>query len=175
LRAGELFKIKLEIDCDPPPDAQFEIKYALPPLPFAVRLFTPPCIFAGKMHAVLCRSWKTRIKGLDLYDYVWYLSRNVPVHLDHLSARMRQTGYLSMTDNIEYKVKRPTFTPNQNPGCCATAHPRVFGPSETMPLPAFDNTSKPGQNGLVSFPNLHAERQSRPEAWGRIKRVDKKN
>ena len=30
-----------------------------------------PSLFAGKTHAVLCRGWKSRVKGRDLYDYVF--------------------------------------------------------------------------------------------------------
>jgi len=45
------------------------------------------------MHALLCRNWKSREKGRDYYDYVWYLSENTPLNIKHLEARMRQTGH----------------------------------------------------------------------------------
>jgi hypothetical protein len=32
------------------------------PLPFAVRTYTLPDLFAGKMYAILCRRWKNRGK-----------------------------------------------------------------------------------------------------------------
>lgn len=54
----------------------------------------PISLFAGKIHAVLCRAWKNRIKGRDLYDYVFYLTLNTPVNLKHLEARLRQSGFL---------------------------------------------------------------------------------
>lgn len=91
----EILKIKLEVDTDPPSDADYEVKYALIPIPYSVRLFTQPCLFAGKIHALLCRNWNNRVKGRDLYDYVWYLSRGIPVHIKHLHARMNQTGHFS--------------------------------------------------------------------------------
>lgn len=71
----ELFKIKLEVDTDPPKGAVYEVKYHLKPIPFSVRLFSLESLFAGKVHAILCRKWKTRVKGRDFFDYVWYLSR----------------------------------------------------------------------------------------------------
>jgi hypothetical protein len=43
---------------------------------------------------VLCRSWKTRVKGRDFYDYVWFLSKSIPVNITHLARRMKQTGHL---------------------------------------------------------------------------------
>ncbi len=88
----ELLKIKLEVDTDPPEDAEYEVKYQLNPVPYSVRLFTLPAIFAGKIHALLYRNWKNRVKGRDFYDYVWFLSRNIKPDLKHLTRRMRQSG-----------------------------------------------------------------------------------
>ncbi len=89
---GQLLKIKLEVDTNPPPDFSTETKYLLAPIPFPVRVLILPDLFAGKMHAVLCRRWKTRVKGRDWYDLVWYLSHHPELHLAHLEQRMRQTG-----------------------------------------------------------------------------------
>jgi len=85
-------KIKIEVDTDPPGGFETESRYVLQPIPFAVRTFTLPDLFAGKLHAVLCRRWKSRVKGRDWYDLVWYVSHHPEVRLSHLEARMRQTG-----------------------------------------------------------------------------------
>ncbi len=90
----EQLRIKLEVDTQPPPGATFEMKYQLRPVPYSVRLYTPSSLLAGKMHALLCRSWKTRVKGRDFYDYVWFLSKSIPVNIMHLTERMKQTGHL---------------------------------------------------------------------------------
>ena len=87
----EQLKIKLEVDTNPPPGAGFELRYALRPVPYVVRLYDKPSLFAGKIHAVLCRNWTRRIKGRDLYDYVWYLSQDTPVNLFHLQKRLEQS------------------------------------------------------------------------------------
>ncbi len=89
---GQLLKIKLEVDTNPPPDFSTETKYLLAPIPFPVRVLVLSDLFAGKMHAVLCRRWKTRVKGRDWYDLVWYISHHPELHLAHLEQRMRQTG-----------------------------------------------------------------------------------
>jgi len=86
-------KVKLEIDTQPPPLAEFEVRTQLLPIPFQVRLYDLPCLMAGKLHAVLCRGWIGRVKGRDWYDLVWYAARGVRCHLPHLTARMRQTGH----------------------------------------------------------------------------------
>jgi len=84
--------IKLELDITPPPFASTEVKTRLLPAPFQVRLYDLPSLFAGKLHAVLFRDWKSRVKGRDFYDFVWYISRDVPVNLPHLEARIMQNG-----------------------------------------------------------------------------------
>jgi hypothetical protein len=48
------------------------------------------------LHALLFRDWKNRVKGRDFYDFVWYVSRNIPVNLPHLEARIRQSGTLQI-------------------------------------------------------------------------------
>jgi predicted nucleotidyltransferase component of viral defense system len=88
---NEIIKIKLEVDVNPPAYAGFETKYRLLPAPYEVRMYDLSSLFAGKIHAVLCRAWKNRIKGRDLYDYVFYLSRGARVNLKHLRERLIQT------------------------------------------------------------------------------------
>lgn len=84
--------VRLEVDTDPPGDFETEAKVLLQPIPFAVNTFQQPDLFAGKLHAILQRKWKSRVKGRDYYDLVWYLARGTKVRLAHLEARLRQTG-----------------------------------------------------------------------------------
>ena len=90
--AREVLKIKLEVDTDPPGGFQTVSRPVLVPIPFAVNAYALPDLFAGKMHAVLCRKWKGRVKGRDWYDLVWYLGRHPRLHLAHLEQRLRQSG-----------------------------------------------------------------------------------
>lgn len=92
VQANQNLTIKIEIDTDPPGDFQTEVKYQLQPVPYSVRAFQLPSLFAGKMHAILQRQWKGRVKGRDYYDLVWYVGRGSPVDLRHLEARLRQSG-----------------------------------------------------------------------------------
>ena len=93
-------RIRIDVDTDPPPLAEYEVLTLLAPIPFQVRLFTLPCLFAGKLHAILCRNWQERVKGRDFYDFIWYLGRQVPCHLRHLQARMTQTGHRKQGDEL---------------------------------------------------------------------------
>lgn len=98
--SSERIKIKLEVDTTPPPFANFERRYRLFPVPFEVNLYDMPSLFAGKIHAVICRAWKNRVKGRDLYDYVFYMARQTPVNLRHLNARLIDSGFDSAREEM---------------------------------------------------------------------------
>ena len=107
----EIVKIKFEVDINPPQYAAFEHKYRLLPVPYEVKLYDRPSLFAGKVHTVLARSWRNRIKGRDLYDYVFYLSRDVAVNLPHLRERLIDSGYIQKEDPCSLEdVKRMLCT-----------------------------------------------------------------
>ncbi len=93
LPKGKILKVKMEVDTNPPPGFGTETRFLLQPIPFAVRSFVLPDLFAGKMHAILCRTWKSRVKGRDWYDLIWYAANHPELHLSHLEERMRQTGH----------------------------------------------------------------------------------
>lgn len=91
--AGRVLRIKLDVDTDPPLGFHTETRYLLKPVPFAIRCYTLPNLFAGKMHALLFRRWRNRFKGRDWYDFIWYAANHPELHLAHLEQRMRQTGH----------------------------------------------------------------------------------
>ena len=91
---NEKIQIKLEVDIDPPLHFRVENRLVLNPSPFNVLTLHKSDLFAGKMHALLFRAWKNRVKGRDWYDLVWYVQNKVPLSLKHLEARLKQTGQL---------------------------------------------------------------------------------
>jgi predicted nucleotidyltransferase component of viral defense system len=97
-------KIKLEIDTDPPDGSEHEVKTLLFPIPFSIKVFTKPNLFAGKIHAVLCRQWKSRVKGRDFYDLVWYIGQKIPCRLAYLKERMIQTGHWKREDKLNRSI-----------------------------------------------------------------------
>jgi len=86
-------KIKLEVDTDPPLGFETEEQLLLQPYSCYVKCFSLADLFAGKMHAVLFRQWQQRVKGRDWFDLEWYIRRGIPLHLDHLAERARQSGH----------------------------------------------------------------------------------
>ena len=98
---NELIKIKFEVDVNSPMHANFEYKYGLLPSPYQVRLYDLPSLFAGKLHAIICRTWKDRVKGRDLYDFVFFMQRDTKVNLKHLNARLIDSSFTHEEKSLE--------------------------------------------------------------------------
>lgn len=94
IEKNELLKIKLEVDVNPPQFANYETKFGLLPSPYGTKLFDLPSLFAGKIHACLCRNWQNRVKGRDLYDYLFLLAIGAKVNMDHLNAKLRRSKFI---------------------------------------------------------------------------------
>ncbi len=112
--AGKVIRIKIEVDTNPPLGFATENKYLLLPVPFSVRSYVLPDLFAGKMHALLYRRWKTRVKGRDWYDLVWYCSHHPTLHLAHLEQRMRQSGDWTNLEPLDQDTFRQILTTKIN-------------------------------------------------------------
>ena len=80
------------------------MKYKLLPSPHQIRLYDKSSLFAGKIHAVLCRNWKTRTKGRDLYDYVFFLANNIPVNLDLVRNKLIESNFININDKFNLEV-----------------------------------------------------------------------
>lgn len=95
INRDELIKIKFEVDINPPVGATYETKFGLLPSPYQVKLYDKESLFAGKIHACLCRNWKSRVKGRDFYDYIFFLSIGAKVNLNNLKAKLVQSNFIS--------------------------------------------------------------------------------
>ena len=84
-------KVKIEVDIDPPPKFNTEMKTVVSPRTCWVRSYDLPGLFAGKVSAALFRKWKNRVKGRDWYDVAWYISKHVPLDLVHLVERAKES------------------------------------------------------------------------------------
>lgn len=87
-------KIKFEVDTHPPLGFITEEKLLIEPFSFYVKCFRLPDLYAGKMHALLFRQWKNRVKGRDWFDFEWYVRRGAVLNLAHFNERALQSGDL---------------------------------------------------------------------------------
>lgn len=89
IQSNKKISVKFEVDTTPPLGFETEVKVLPPPITSSVKVLKPAYLFAGKMHAILFRNWKTRVKGRDFYDFLWYLGQKTPLNLGYLEAKMR--------------------------------------------------------------------------------------
>lgn len=92
IRSNRNVKIKIEVDRQPPLGFNTEEKLLIRPYSFYIKCFDLPSLFAGKMHALLFRKWKNRVKGRDWYDLEWYIRKGVPLNLHHFGLRAYETN-----------------------------------------------------------------------------------
>lgn len=81
--------IKLEVDTLPPEGSGFENAFLTYPYPFSILIQDLPSLFASKCHALLCRKQE---KGRDWFDFLWYLSKKVPINDLLLKNALFQAG-----------------------------------------------------------------------------------
>ena len=99
-------KIKIEVDTQPPLKFTTEQRILLLPKSFMVRCFTLPSLFAGKMHALVYREWKNRVKGRDWYDFEWYVRHKTPLDFVHFRERALQFNQEEIAkDNFIARLK----------------------------------------------------------------------
>lgn len=96
-RTEKSLKIKIEVDIQPPLKFQTEQKLLLRPFSFMTRCFTLPDLYAGKMHALVFRTWKNRVKGRDWYDFEWYLKNGIKLDFTHLQERIRELNGIEVS------------------------------------------------------------------------------
>ena len=88
-------KIKIEVDTQPPAGFSTEYRLLMLPFSFMTRCYTLSDLYAGKMHALLFRNWKNRVKGRDWYDFEWYIRNNITLNFNHLQERAKQINALN--------------------------------------------------------------------------------
>ena len=90
--SSQKIKIKFEIDTDNPSGGVTEYRYKMLPAPYEVQVFDESTLFAGKIHAILCRSYKHHVKGRDYYDYLFYIGKGSKFNLKYLENKLKNTG-----------------------------------------------------------------------------------
>lgn len=106
-------KVKIELDTNPPLSFDTEQKMLFRPFSFMVRCVTLSDLYAGKMHALVFRNWKTRVKGRDWYDFEWYVRWRVPLNFKHLQERIREFNGVEMSrDEFMAALKERLATTN---------------------------------------------------------------
>lgn len=139
-RAQEVLMIKIDLDTNPPLGARIESSIISRHVIMNISHHDRASLLAGKIHALLMRSYT---KGRDWYDLMWYLTgRDWPTpNFDFLNAALNQTGWqggvvneenwknqlLSIVDRTEWEQVRVDVEP-----FLEDAHQSTFLTSETF-------------------------------------------
>ncbi len=102
--SNQKIKIKFEVDVDNPEGGTTEFRYRMLPAPYEVRIFDEATLFAGKIHAVLCRSYNNRVKGRDYYDYLFYIGKGSAFNLQYLENKLKNTGTIAPETSLSLEM-----------------------------------------------------------------------
>ncbi len=104
--SNQKMKIKFEVDTDNPKGGRAETKFRLLPAPYQVRVFGESTLFAGKIHAIICRNYKNHVKGRDYYDYLFYIGKGSAFNLEYLENKLKNTEAIAQNEKLTLgKVK----------------------------------------------------------------------
>ncbi len=150
--AEQRLSIKIEVDRHPPSGARCEITALAVPRLIAVRHHDLPSLMAGKINAILSRSYA---KGRDWYDLLWYLAKRVEpniVLLDHglqqtpsrycREAQQWRAGVLARLGTLDW----PDVTNDIRPFVEDPAELAAFTPETIMAM--LERRPQGGGNGL---------------------------
>ena len=99
--SNQKLKIKFEIDTDNPSGGITEHRYKMLPAPYEVQIFDEATLFAGKIHAILCRSFKNHVKGRDFYDYLFYIGKGSKFNIKYLESKLKNSNaYIGENENL---------------------------------------------------------------------------
>lgn len=96
--SNQKIKIKFEIDMDNPEGGITEYKYRMFPSPYEIQVFNEATLFAGKIHAIICREYKNHVKGRDYYDYLFYIGKGIHFNMKYLENKLKNTGKITMDE-----------------------------------------------------------------------------
>ena len=106
---SETVSIKVDVDTNPPLGAGTDSTVVRRHIALNLRHYDKASLLAGKLHALMTRSY---VKGRDVFDLIWYLSdrRWPPPNIEFLQNALRQTDWIGpevTLQNWRSLVSRP--------------------------------------------------------------------
>lgn len=104
LHKDEVIKVKFEVDCNPALGFKTESRWVDLPEFASISVLDESSLFAGKLHAILCRTYKNNVKGRDYYDFLFYISKRVSPNLEYLKNKLIDTGTINEDDDFNIEI-----------------------------------------------------------------------
>lgn len=104
LHKDENIKVKFEIDLNPALGFNVENKWLDTPEFANVIVLDEPSLFAGKLHAIICRNYKNTVKGRDYYDFLFYIKKRIKPNLQYLKNKLIESNKLKEEEDFDLNV-----------------------------------------------------------------------
>jgi len=104
LHKNEVIKVKFEVDCNPSLGFNAETKWIDVPEYAPIIVLDEPSLFSGKLHAILCRSYRNTVKGRDYYDLLFYISKRIKPNMPYLRNKLLETGKIKSNDKFDIPI-----------------------------------------------------------------------
>lgn len=98
--SNQKIKIKFELDTNNPEGGKTETKFRFLPAPYEVRTFDESTLFAGKIHAIICRNYKNHVKGRDYFDYLFYIGKGSNCNINYLENKLKNNGLIKENEKL---------------------------------------------------------------------------
>lgn len=104
LHKDEAIKVKFEVDTNPALGFLTENKWIDLPEFAPIVTLDMPSLFAGKIHAILCRNYKNRVKGRDYYDFLFYIQKRIKPNMVYLRNKLIESGRLKSDERFDEEI-----------------------------------------------------------------------
>jgi predicted nucleotidyltransferase component of viral defense system len=111
---NSLIKVKFEVDIEPPYGANYSWLNVSEPFFGDVKTLDIPSLFAGKISAILSRPWKNRVKGRDLYDYLFYIGKGASINLKYLENNLIKAKLIEQFTILDLDLLKQLLTDKFN-------------------------------------------------------------
>lgn len=101
---NEKISIKIEAETQIFKSSKLEIKNIYLPVLGKITCYDAPTLFAGKLCAILYRSWGKRVKGRDYFDLYFYLAKKEKINFNYLNEKALASGKIKPGEEMDLNV-----------------------------------------------------------------------
>ena len=116
LHKDEVIKVKFEVDCNPALGFSKESRWIDMPEFASISVLDESSLFSGKLHAILCRTYKNNVKGRDYYDFLFYMSKKIKPNIEYLKNKLVETGKLNEDEDFNLEILKQMLYEKFNSG-----------------------------------------------------------
>ena len=97
-------RVKIDVNTEPPEGARYDKFSMNDPLNYYLCALDRESMFAGKIGAVIARMWGHRVKGRDLFDYLWYLDNGIEINMEYMRSNLVNQQIIQPDDEFNLDV-----------------------------------------------------------------------